>query len=219
MPRRYVLMTGGPSKREQMREERRQQILEAALVVFGQKGFHAANVSDVAAQAGVSQGTIYWYFESKDDLLEAALLSFVDGIGQASMVDLAQCTTAASKLRTLGDSLVGLADMAEGLFAMFLEFWASSPRRDEAGQLWTDALNRYKDIIVDIIQEGVRDGEFRSVDAESLVWALMAAYDGLAAYVMLIPDLDLASISQTLMETLLAGLEAGGPQVEGRVDR
>jgi AcrR family transcriptional regulator len=207
-------MTEGPSRREQMREERRRQILEAALVVFGQKGFHAANVSDVAAQAGVSQGTIYWYFESKDELFEAALLSFVDGIGEASMIDLAQCTTASGKLHALADSLVGLADMAEGLFAMFLEFWASSPRRDQAGQLWTDALRKYGDLIVGIIEEGIRDGEFKQVDAESLVWALMAAYDGLAAYIMLIPDLDLETISRVLMETLLAGLEASAPGVE-----
>jgi AcrR family transcriptional regulator len=212
-------MTEGPSKREQMREERRQQILEAALVVFGQKGFHAANVSDVAAQAGVSQGTIYWYFESKDDLLEAALLSFVDDIGRAAVVDLELCTTASEKLRALADSLVGLADMAEGLFTMFLEFWASSPHRDEARRLWTDALGTYKDVIVEIIEEGIRDGEFKPVDAESLTWALMAAYDGLAAYILLIPDLDLASVSRTFMETLLVGLETGGPGVERREDR
>jgi len=51
-------MTKAPGKRELQREERRQQILDAALTVFSCKGFHAANVSDVAAQAGVSQGLV-----------------------------------------------------------------------------------------------------------------------------------------------------------------
>ncbi|GAG16406.1 unnamed protein product, partial [marine sediment metagenome] len=72
--------TGG--KREQVREERRQQILEAALEVFSRKGYHVTNVSDVAAQAGVSQGTIYWYFDSKDELFQAALLSAFGDIGE-----------------------------------------------------------------------------------------------------------------------------------------
>jgi AcrR family transcriptional regulator len=202
-------MSEEPSKRERLRQERRLQILEAALVVFGQKGFHAANVSDVAAQAGVSQGTIYWYFESKDELLEAALLSLVEDIGQSAVKALEQCSTASEKLRSLADSMVGLADVAEGLFTMFLEFWASSARREEAGQLWTDVLVGYKDIVVDVIEEGVRNGEFKPVDAEALVWALMAAYDGLAAYIMLMPDLDLGSISRALIETLLTGLEYG----------
>ena len=78
-------MTSTPSRHEQVREERRQQILEAALKVFSQKGFHAANVSDVAAQAGVSQGTIYWYFDSKDDLFMAALLSVFEEFGADTM--------------------------------------------------------------------------------------------------------------------------------------
>lgn len=204
-------MNEEPSKRERVRQERRRQILEAALAVFGQQGFHAANVSDVAAQAGVSQGTIYWYFESKDKLLEAALLSLVEDLGQSAVKALEKCSTASEKLRALADSMVGLADMAEGLFTMFLEFWASSARREEAGQLWTDVLVGYKDVVVGIIEEGVASGEFKPVDAEALAWALMAAYDGLAAYIMLMPDLDLGSSSRAVIETLLSGLQSGKP--------
>jgi hypothetical protein len=52
-------------------------------------------------------------------------------------------------------------------------------------------------------------GEFRPVDAEALVWAVMAAYDGLAAYLLLMPDLDLMQVSHTFIEILIRGLEAG----------
>jgi AcrR family transcriptional regulator len=200
-------MTEAPSKREQLREERRQQILEAALEVFGQKGFNAANVSDVAARAGVSQGTIYWYFESKEELLTQALLFFFENFGQGTLEALAQCPTAAEKLRALGQAMVGFATEAEGLFTLFLEFWASSARRAETGQLWIGMLVEYKDLVVGIIEEGIRTGEFAPVDAEPLVWAMMAAYDGLAAYDMFIPDMDLGRVSHAFVETLLKGLE------------
>lgn len=202
-------MTEAPTKREQLKEERRQQILEAALAVFTQKGYHATNVSDVAAQAGVSQGTIYWYFESKEELLTQALLFFFEDFGQGMLGSLAQCPTAVDKLRALGQAMVGFASEAEGLFTLFLEYWASSPRRAEAGQLWSSMLVEYKDLVVEIIEEGVRDGEFKPVDAEQLVWAMMAAYDGLAAYDMFLPDLDIAQICHVFVETLLAGLVAG----------
>jgi AcrR family transcriptional regulator len=201
-------VTEKPNRRQQLRQERRRQILNAALVVFGQKGFNAANVSDVAAQAGVSQGTIYWYFESKDELLTQALLAFFEDFGQGVVEALEQCPTAASKLRALGHVMVDFVASAEGLFTLFLEYWASSPRRAEAGQLWTDVLVQYKDLLVKIIEEGIRNGEFKPVDAEQLVWAMMAAYDGLAAYDMLIPDLDVGWISRTFVETLLNGLVA-----------
>jgi AcrR family transcriptional regulator len=200
-------MAEAPSKREQLREERRQQILEAALTVFGQKGFNAANVSDVAAQAGVSQGTIYWYFESKEELLTQALLFFFENFGQGTLEALAQCPTATEKLRELGQAMVGFATEAEGLFTLFLEFWASSARRAETGQLWIGMLVEYKDLVVGIIEEGIQNGEFAPVDAEPLVWAIMAAYDGLAAYDMFLSDLDLGRVSYAFVETLLKGLE------------
>jgi AcrR family transcriptional regulator len=205
-------MTEAPSKREQLREERRQQILEAAFKVFSQKGFGAATVSDVAARAGVSQGTVYWYFDSKEELLSQSVLSYFDDLGQGAMQALEQCATASAKLRALGEALVGFAASVRGLLTLFLEFWASSARRQEVAPIWIDLLVQYKDLVVGIIDEGVQNGEFRPVEAEPLVWALMAAYDGLGAYDIFVSDLDLAQISHTFMETLLRGLEVDKPE-------
>lgn len=195
-----------PSKREQQREERRRQILGAALTVFSQKGFHAANVSDVAAEAGVSQGTIYWYFESKEELLTAALLWYFVDFGEEALAAIEKCETASEKLRALGRSMEGFARESEGLFTLFVSWWASSERRDEAGQVWVDLLVQYKDVVVGLIDKGIESGEFAPVDAEQLAWAMMAAYDGLAAYGMLVSDLDLARSSQSFIEVILRGL-------------
>jgi AcrR family transcriptional regulator len=52
-------------------EERRRQILDAAVRTFAQKGYHACRVSDIAEQAGVAYGLVYHYFESKEAVLEA----------------------------------------------------------------------------------------------------------------------------------------------------
>jgi AcrR family transcriptional regulator len=165
-------------------------------------------VSDVAAKAGVSQGTIYWYFESKEKLLEAALLSFFEDWEQRLITALERYPTAAGKLRALGQSMVDFCRTAEGLFTLFVEYWTSSPDRAMTGQLWTNLLVQYKQILVTIINDGVQSGEFKRDDAESIAWAVMAAYDGLAAYIMLMPHLDLDAISQALVETLLNGLVA-----------
>jgi hypothetical protein len=100
--------------------------------------------------------------------------------------------------------------MAEGIFMLFLGYWASSEHREESAQIWVDLLQQYKDVVVAIIDEGVRRGEFKPVDAEALVWALLAAYDGLAAYDMFLPDLDLKRVSRTFVDTLLNGLIADG---------
>jgi len=63
-------MTGNrESKKEKLVQKRSAQILEAAARVFAQKGYHAATTKEIASEAGVSEGTIYNYFQSKEDLL------------------------------------------------------------------------------------------------------------------------------------------------------
>ena len=57
--------------RSAAQEERRRQILDAAVRAFAKKGYHACRVSDIAEEAGVAYGLVYHYFESKDAVLEA----------------------------------------------------------------------------------------------------------------------------------------------------
>jgi TetR/AcrR family fatty acid metabolism transcriptional regulator len=194
-------------KREQQRAARRKQILEAALRVFMEKGFHVTNVSDVAAEAGVSQGTIYWYFESKDELFNATVLEYFAELGQETRSVLAESASASEKLRVLGEAMGSFAADASRLLVMFLGYMAALPDRAQAASSWLDLLLEYKEALVGIIEEGQRSGEFRDVDAESLVWAVMCAYDGLALYLSLMPDIDTAKVSRTLVDTLIAGLE------------
>jgi AcrR family transcriptional regulator len=187
--------------------ERRAQIIQAALACFTRKGYNNTTMDDVVAESGLSKGTLYWYFKGKDDLFESVLLSFFeDAPSPEAIAALEQLPTAADRLRMLAQAMAGLAEQTEGLFNLFLEFWASSSRRKEAARLWADILVRYEGMVVGIIEEGVRNGEFKPVDAAGLVWAMMAAYDGLAAYAVLMPNLDLNRISQTFVETLLSGL-------------
>jgi AcrR family transcriptional regulator len=54
-----------------VQEERRRQILQAAVRTFAERGYHATRVSDIAKEAGVAYGLVYHYYESKETLLEA----------------------------------------------------------------------------------------------------------------------------------------------------
>jgi AcrR family transcriptional regulator len=196
------------SKREQIREERREQILDSALFVFSQKGFHASNVSDVAAHAGVSQGTIYWYFKSKEELFDAAVMTFFTGFGGEMTTILQEGETASDKLRALARSMDEFVVNAQQVFGAFLGYWASSQDRQGSARFWIDLLHEYTDGVQAIIEEGIEKGEFKKVDAGALVWAMAAAYDGLAAYLMFIPEIDVGRVSKVFMDTLLQGLEA-----------
>ena len=194
------------SPRPDVSEERRTQIIQAALTCFTRKGYNNTTMDDIVAESGLSKGSLYWYFESKDELFAQVISSVLGSVGQDTFTILEQCATASDKLRAIAQMAANLSKEIEGFFGLILEFWTSSPNREEAGQVWLDVLVQYKDLVVGIVKEGVRDGEFKPVDAEPLVWAMMAAYDGLAAYAMLIPDVDVDRAGHVFVETLLSGL-------------
>lgn len=87
---------------------RRAHILEAAIKVFAEKGFHAATIKDVAAEAGVADGTIYNYFENKTSLLMGIL---------APRGNAVQTATAAMPLPA--------ADLQNFLTIMLTQRWAN----------------------------------------------------------------------------------------------
>src|SRR6202034_646995 len=60
-----------PKITDAQKETRRQQILDAALRCFSRDGFHATTTADIVRESGVSQGTLYLYFATKDDIVVA----------------------------------------------------------------------------------------------------------------------------------------------------
>jgi TetR/AcrR family transcriptional regulator, fatty acid metabolism regulator protein len=77
--------------RSAAQEERRRQILDAAVRAFAKKGYHASRVSDIAEEAGVAYGLVYHYFESKDAVLEAVFREMwgmmVDAINAVEQIE------------------------------------------------------------------------------------------------------------------------------------
>lgn len=69
---------GRSERAQQLREQRRMVILDAALRVFAAKGYHAASISDIVDEAGVARGTFYLYFESKDAVFVALIENLVE---------------------------------------------------------------------------------------------------------------------------------------------
>jgi len=62
-------MTTGKNKKNSTAKEKRRIILNAAMRVFSQKGFHRCRISDIASEAGVAYGLVYHYFDNKDEIL------------------------------------------------------------------------------------------------------------------------------------------------------
>jgi AcrR family transcriptional regulator len=196
--------------RPDVSEERRGQIIEAALARFTRHGYANTTMDHIAAESGLSKGAIYWYFESKDDLFQAAANSVMEELVERSMAAMMGCQTATEQLRVGARCLVDLCRDIESYFGLIIEFWTQSERRDEATAFWSDMIRQYHLAVEAIFEAGVQAGEFKPVDTEALSWMIMAAYDGLAAYHMMMPEIDMERISEGFIEALMEGLKSGG---------
>ncbi len=127
--------------------DKRERILDAAVKVFARKGFHATRVSEVAKAAGVADGTIYLYFESKDHLLVSLFEHRVERLLEYLETELPRAPSAADKLQRIIELQLGLLegerDLAEVVTVIFrqstklMKEYASAevqrvPRRDRA---------------------------------------------------------------------------------------
>ena len=71
--RRIVMDQTSPTRRRRRKEARPEEILSAALESFAERGFAATRIEDVAARAGISKGTLYLYFDGKEELFKAVV--------------------------------------------------------------------------------------------------------------------------------------------------
>ncbi len=190
-------------------QERRQQIMQAALTCFARKGYHKTTMDDIVAESGLSKGTLYWYFKSKDELFFSLINSFFLEMQQDLDAVFEQPSSSTEKLRTLAYEFARFYEEIAEFLNVFFEFYMQGTLNEQLNQFFHSMLSQYRGMIAGIIEKGFKTGEFKEVDADQLAIAVMAAYDGLWFYKMLMPgEVDLDRAGQAFMETLLAGLVA-----------
>jgi len=192
-------------------QERRQQIMQAAMSCFARKGYYKTTMDDIVVESGLSKGTLYWYFRSKDELFFSLVNSFFLEMQQDIDAIFEQDTSATDKLRSIAYEFARSYEEVAEFLNVFFEFWVQGTLNEQLNQLFHSMLVEYRGKLAGIIEEGVKAGEFKKVDADQLAVTVMAAYDGLWFYKMLMPDeVDLDRASRAFIETLFTGLAADG---------
>jgi AcrR family transcriptional regulator len=151
------------------KEERPEEILEAALDLFLSRGYSATRLDDVAASAGVTKGTLYIYFENKEQLFLSVIERHTKWQIEGAQALVAQHRGSVESLvRTLlkawWDSV--LSKNTGGLLKIIIGESANFPTIVSAYQ--DNVLEPPKAILADVIRRGVESGEFVPVDAEAV---------------------------------------------------
>jgi TetR/AcrR family fatty acid metabolism transcriptional regulator len=154
--------------------DKRDLILQAAVRVFAQKGYHACRVSDIAAEAGVAHGLLYHYFRSKEEVLEEIFRgAWSDLLAEIARIE-ELGEPALEQLRALSAFYLGSWLRAPDLIRVLVREVARSPevgrRVDEIGSVFV-AIRR-------IVERGQRRGELRvDADARLATWVFYGALE------------------------------------------
>ena len=165
------------SPRLDVSEERKEQILDAASKVFTHKGFAASRMDDIAEQTGLSKGTLYLYFKSKDDVITGIL----DRIFLGTLKEMAQHDPEISAKEAIEHfTEVAIQDYKKMLHMMPIayEFLALAFRNKTVQKALKQYLNRYMDALIPTIERGIASGEFRQVDAQEVAITAGAIFEG-----------------------------------------
>ena len=188
-------------------EDKRQQLLWAAVRVFARKGFHASRVGDIAEEAGVAHGLLYHYFKSKDQVLEAVfqenwsiLVARIESVEETD-------EPAGDQIRHIAAIVLRTwLHLPEVVRVVIQEFGRSPELPERIGE-----LTRPIEVLQRVIARGIERGEFRKdIDPGFAATVVYGSIDELLTGWVLgrLPsgEDDVAAAEQTLCEVILGGL-------------
>jgi len=168
-------------------DQRREQMLHAALEVISARGYADTRIADVAERAGVSPALVIYYFKTKDQLLTEAIRYYEDNwyaVGQSRMAGL---STAAARL----EEYVAMSTLTEAdpepasSWQLWLDFWAQAARNEQVAGVRQKSDERWREVISSLVHEGQEAGEFREIDAANFAIYLNTMLDGLTIQIAL----------------------------------
>lgn len=146
------------------RARRRQaQILEAAFVVFGQSGYHATNIADIAAELKIGHGTFYRYFDNKLDIFRHVVLRVIEQVERTVKEHDPQDVTTAldfrGKIDAMGEALVTLVREDELLGRIL--FFETLGIDEEIDAMYERALQTFALYTAGVLERGLERGYLR----------------------------------------------------------
>jgi AcrR family transcriptional regulator len=209
------LSTAAATPRQRRKETRPQELLDAALELFVEKGFAATRSEEVAQRAGVSKGTLYLYYPSKQELFKAVIRHNLSNLIAEGLEVAAQFEGTSSELLSL---LIGVwwervgNTPAAGIHKVIIAEVRNFP---DLAQFYTDEVIAPADQLFSFaVQRGIDRGEFRPLPAHEVALAIIAPIIFLALHRHSFgccpvhgAELDPTAVLRTQLDMVLRGLE------------
>jgi AcrR family transcriptional regulator len=199
------------SPRPSVEEERREAVLAATCGLITELGYSRVRIADIAERVGISTGTVHYYFDTKDDLLEETFRYAVRQARRRSERALDGVDDPWERLVALLRTHLPRGD-ARREWLLWIQLWSEALAQPSLRKLNEESYASWVELVESIVQEGQDRGAFRAVDAHAFTLRLLTMLDGLVIqHVMGSTDVTLGGIHELLVGFARAELLAGEP--------
>jgi AcrR family transcriptional regulator len=168
-------------------DQRRGQMLQAALEVISERGFADTRIADVAERIGISPALVIYYFKTKEKLLTEAIRHYEDSWYADGKRRMDKLATAAERLEEFVamNLLPDQEPEPESTWRLWLDFWAQAARNPEVANVRQEFDLRWRELVISVVVAGQEAGEFADIDPHPFSIFVNALVDGLAIQIAL----------------------------------
>lgn len=189
----------------------REQILDAALLVFSRKGYSAATLQDVAAEAGLTRGAVYWHFKGKVELYSALV---GERFARANEVLAEALSPRYSPLESIERLLTRSLEYLEedpayrAVLSITLFKTELTPELEPGFQQKIASVRRLVDVVADLVRKGIAAGQIdRAIDPKAAALAAVSLMNGATALHLMDPKtLEPRTAVRRMVATFVRGL-------------
>ena len=178
-------MARNPEQNQKMRDARRKKILSIAVRLFAVRGLQATKISDIAGAAGMSQGLLYHYFKSKEEIFVEIVRMAFENMNAAARALETSSMSPRDKLEVMVTKVVDSVRDSDD-FVWFSTLISAASISDAVPEEAKEIIQRERAVpyrvVARIVRAGQEDGTVKSQDADELATAFWTAIKGLALH-------------------------------------
>jgi len=194
-------------RRTASRAARRQQLIDATMKCIARKGMSSTTLSDVATEAGLSQGIINLHFDSKDNLLNETLASLAGEYREQFDKALDNSGPGpADKLQAIMEHDLRPSICNRGKLAIWFAFWGEVKSRPTYQRMCAEWDQHYDDVVAGLCEQIIADGKYTNVSAESAAYTISAMINGLWLSCLISPRSWSRDAARTAVANYLASM-------------
>ncbi len=213
-----ILPSDSPTARLPL-AERRRRILETAVQVYAQHGFHQTGMRQLCAALGMSAGALYRYFPGKESII-AGLVEMDREMIQHNLRSLPPDVSFIGTMQHLLEVTMGELQTNEGLLAIWSEISSEATRNPAVAALLSNHYQFIENLISSLVQAALKRGELREgVDPLATARFIMASHDGMMTRRAIDPTYPLQQVARESLGLLACAVGATPPVAQKKSER